>query len=392
MNVEEILEGLGIVARLPDARFLFDLFDAFYRVVPFESASKIVRNADVADLAEKPRVPGIFWADHLAFGTGGTCFARVAAFAALAEALGFRPARILGGITVPRSHAALLFALDGRTWLVDAGYPLPEPVALETAPRDTPIGSWELTVSAETARLRFVSGPEYGRTIDFSLAPCSDDEFRGRWEASFTRPSTFLQDVVIRKPDGHRVLRFFRGSVDVMDAHSRARIPLAPPRAGKLAGLFGIEEEIVGRSLAIAGDREPERPAARIETWSEGPESEGRFAALATPEGYRRYLSGLGSAVLEERGPGIWRAVIRPDEGEPVVEEIELHAADALLRVRRSAGLADSGFAIDRSAGAPRLVRFADLPDAREEFLRTDAGRGRIAGILAMDLLALSRS
>jgi len=126
VNLGEILEALGLERRPPDRTSLERLFDAFNRIVPFESASKIVRDAATPSPAEKPRDPEVFWEDHLALGTGGTCFARVAAFAALAEAVGFAPGKILGGIGSPRNHASLLFELDGRTWLADVGYPLPD--------------------------------------------------------------------------------------------------------------------------------------------------------------------------------------------------------------------------------------------------------------------------
>ena len=390
MNADEALEALGLARRLPDVRYLSDLFDAFNRAVPFESASKIVRNADVAGIAEKPRVPEVFWADHLESGTGGTCFARVAAFAALSEALGFRPAKILGGIMGPRNHASALYELDGRTWLADPGYPLPRLIPLETSAFDTPTGSCEFEVSGGSAVLRFVSGPEYGRVIDFSFDPASEDEFRAAWEKTFSKTSLFLKEVVLRRPDAHRVLRYFRGAVDVTDAYSRARIPLLAGRAEKLSELFGIDRAVLARAFAIAGDPGPERAAARIEAYAEDAQAERRFAALATPEGYRRFLTGLGEADVERTGDGRWRAVIRPESGAPLVEEVEVGPEDVIL-ARRSSGLAETGFALERSAGAPRLVRFADLPDAREEFLSNDMGRGRIAGILAMDLLALSR-
>lgn len=392
MNADEILEALGLVRRLPDVRYLSDLLDAFNRIVPFESASKIVRNADVAALSEKPRVPEVFWADHLESGTGGTCFARVAAFAALSEALGFRPAKILGGITGPRNHASVLYELDGRTWLADPGYPLPRLIPLETSAFETPTGSCAFEVSGGSAVLRFVSGPEYGRVIEFSFERVSEDEFRAAWEKTFSATSLFLREVVLRRPDAHRVLRYFRGAVDVTDAHSRARIPLVDRRAEKLSGLFSVDRGLLDRAFAIAGDPGPERATARIEAYADPSGAVERFGQLATAEGWRRFASGLGSVTIEEREPRRWRAVVRPESGEAVVEDVEVVPEEETIRVRRSGGLADTGFAIDRKSGEPRLVRFADLPDAREEFLVNDMGRGRIAGILAMDLLALSRS
>ena len=74
--VEDILEALDLSRAEPGSGFLSALFVRFNARVPFENASKIVRNAEVADLDEKPRTPEIFWQDHLERGTGGTCFAR----------------------------------------------------------------------------------------------------------------------------------------------------------------------------------------------------------------------------------------------------------------------------------------------------------------------------
>ncbi|HWC64721.1 MAG TPA: hypothetical protein VG777_01460, partial [Thermoanaerobaculia bacterium] len=203
----------------------------------------------------------------------------------------------------------------------------------------------------------------------------------------------FLREVILRKPDGHRVLRFFRGVVDVTDAHSRARVPLVRGRAAKLSEIFGIDSDLLGRALSIAGDPDPERTTARVEAYGDSSGAEARFAELATPEGWRRFASGVGSVEIHVAGDRRWRAVLRPESsGDDVVEEVEALPDQETIRVRRSGGLMETGFVLDRKSGEPRLVRFAELPDAREEFLRVDAGRGRIAGILAMDLLAVSRS
>ena len=391
MKADEILEALELPRRRPDLAYLRDLFDAFNRTVPFESASKIVRDAAIEDRDTKPRDPEIFWKEHLALGTGGTCFARVAAFSRLCEELGFSPVVILGGIMGSRNHASALFALDGRTWLADAGYPLPALLPLESALAESPAGTIDFAVSGNTAVLRFVSGPEAGRVIDFSLEPAAEDEFREAWRRTFSKSSLFLRNVVLRKPEGHRVLRFFRGTVDVTDAHSRARIPLAGRRPPKLAGLFGLDEDLLARAFEIAGDPDPERPKARVEAYGEGTDAEARFRALATSAGYRRFLAGLGEVEIAETGEGRWRATVRSETGNAAVEEVEAFPSEDVIRIRRRDGLGESGFALDRSAGEPRLVRFADLPDAREEFLRVDAGRGRIAGLLLMDLLAVRR-
>jgi arylamine N-acetyltransferase len=299
MNPDGVLEALGLERRSAELSFLRDLFGAFNRAVPFETASKIVRDADVPSPADKPRRPDVFWGDFLELGTGGTCFARAAAFERLTSALGFDPVVVLGGIMGRRNHASLLYSLGGRTWLADVGYPLPELLPLESAAFDTPVGSLDFSVSGSSAVLRFVSGPEAGRVIDFSFDPVGEDELRASWERTFSKTSMFLREVILRKPDAHRVLRFFRGAVEVTDAHSRVRVPLARDRAARLSELFGVDSGILSRALSITGDPDPERSAARVEAYGDPAGAEMRFAELSTPEGWRRFASGLGSVEIE---------------------------------------------------------------------------------------------
>lgn len=391
MIVDEILEAIGVVRRPVGPEFLSDLFEAFDRAVLFESPSKIARCADIDVLAFRPRSPDLFWSEHLALGTGGTCFSRVGAFAALTEALGFLPQKVIGSISSPRSHAAVLFTVSDRPWLVDVGYPLPEIRPLESGYFETALGSCALALSKAHAELRFVSGPEAGRTIDYALAPVSDGEFREAWESTAAPTSPFLKDVVLRRRDGHRVLRYFAGEIQILDAHSKTMIPLMPDRAAKLSEIFSIDVSVLRRAFAIVGEREPSRTTARVEAYREIEDAERVFAELGSANGYRRFLSGLGEATVDGTGPGRWRAVLKNDRGNAIVEEIELAPETETLQIRRPGGLTHTGFSLDRTAGEPRLVRYAELPDAREEFLRSDLGRGRIAGMLAMDLLAVSR-
>src|SRR5206468_12906563 len=101
MSARGGLEALGLAARSPDIGFLRELFRAFNEKVPFESASKIVRDREVGDPAEKPRRPELFWSDFLERGSGGTCFARTAAFGALLHGLGFQVRRVLAELVSP---------------------------------------------------------------------------------------------------------------------------------------------------------------------------------------------------------------------------------------------------------------------------------------------------
>src|SRR5262245_31665869 len=124
---DDILESLDLSRAEPGIGFLDALFRRFNAQVPFENATKILRDRDVADAAAKPRTPEIFWADHLELGSGGTCFARVAAFDALLTDLGFRTRKRLGRVERDFDHAGLLVesATPAGEVLADVGFPLP---------------------------------------------------------------------------------------------------------------------------------------------------------------------------------------------------------------------------------------------------------------------------
>src|SRR5690349_13175061 len=125
LPVDEILEALDLSRAEPGIGFLEALLDRFNARVPFETATKILRSAQLLSREEKPRGPGLFWNDHLEKGAGGTCFARVAAFGALVTALGFRGRTVLGRVERDFDHAALLIEHNERLWICDAGFPLP---------------------------------------------------------------------------------------------------------------------------------------------------------------------------------------------------------------------------------------------------------------------------
>src|SRR6266849_71215 len=107
LPVEEILEALDLSRAEPGSGYLQALFSRFNARVPFEIASKMLRHAAVADPHEKPRRPDVFWREHADLGTGGTCFARVAAFDALLRGLGFETRKVLGRVERDFDHAAL---------------------------------------------------------------------------------------------------------------------------------------------------------------------------------------------------------------------------------------------------------------------------------------------
>ncbi|MEP7133268.1 MAG: arylamine N-acetyltransferase [Acidobacteriota bacterium] len=379
--------------------YLERLFLRFNERVPFESASKIVRDRREPDPARKPRLPEIFWSDRLESGTGGTCFARVAAFDVLLAALGFQTRRILGRVLADFDHASLLVTLGAEEWICDVGFPLPALLPRRELRTETSLGAVSVTATPRGWAVNLEGGVPIGpRSLDLFDAAVSDEEFAAQWQATFRRDSQFLTGVVFRRAFDNRVLSFARGEARVDDLHSRTRIPLPAPRARVLAELSGMDAGVLEQAFSVVGDADPESSDARVEVFLETPGgADLAFAALASPESYARLHEGVATVENERTGPRSWiarlslpREADAPSPVAPPLEEI-VSADDGArsLSVRR--GNQRSSWDVEELIGRTWLVRRATLNGPRPDLLRNDSLRGRLAGTLALDLLAWSR-
>jgi hypothetical protein len=401
---DEILEALELPRSEPGIGYLQALFARFNERVPFESASKIVRNADVPRLEEKARTPDVFWSDYLAAGAGGTCFARVAAFEALLSELQFVSRFALGRVQADFDHAALRVTLDGREWIADVGFPLQALLsggAAEIEEIETARGSLRVTPGARGRRVEILGGvPEGPRELAIFHAPVSKIEFLERWEKTWRPDSKFLTSVVLHREKDGRAVSFASGEIRVDDRHSRTRLPLPAPRAPALEEQFGVSRELLRRAFAIAGDPEPEIATAEVDVYLEVDAStEAAFDTIATVEGYRGLMEGVARVVKEEPMGEGWRVRLTPPasagdepaqtESAAIDEEITPDRASLALRVRR--GSRDSFYQAVERGGRTFLLRRLVLDGARPDLLRNDSLRGRFAGTLAVDLLAWAR-
>ena len=404
LPTDEILEALELPRSEPGVGYLQALFARFNERVPFESASKIVRNAAVTRPEEKPTTPEVFWSDHLESGAGGTCFARVAAFDALLSELGFVSRLTLGRVQSDFDHAALRVTLDGREWVADVGFPLPTLLSgatEETQEIETSRGSLRVTPVARGSRIEILGGvPEGPQELEIFNATVSKAEFAEKWRETWRQDSKFLTSVLLHREREGRGISFAAGEVRVDDRHSRTRIPLAAPRAPALEEQFGVDRELLRRALAIAGDPEPGISSAEVNVYLEVDATAGSaFDAIGSIEGYRSLMEGVARVAGEERVGKSWRLRLLPPaagegdsaatEAAAIDEEITPDREERVLRVRR--GSRDSSYqALDRG-GRTFLVRRLVLDGPRPDLLRNDSLRGRFAGTLAVDLLAWAR-
>jgi hypothetical protein len=398
--VDDILEALDLSRAQPGIGFLEALFTRFNARVPFENASKVVRDADVSDGNAKPRTPEIFWADHLERGTGGTCFARVAAFDALLHALGFSSRRLLGRVERENDHAALGIPTPAGETIADVGFPLPALLPARPGHVETALGELHVAPTARGFSITLTGGvPEGPRSIELDSAPASEEQFLDLWRQTFRPGARFLGRIVMRRDLGNRVVSYAGGEVRVDDLHSRLRVPVAPPRAAALSDLFGIDRDLLSRAFQVAGEDPAASPEASLTAYLEvAATPEEAFSRIATRDGYRRLVEGVAEVVSEEPTPAGFRLTLaapgRKEDGEDgTVDEVSPDPPARQIRLERRmrTSTLKSSYGVEERSGRTYLLREAALSGARDDLLRNDSMRGRLAGMLALDLLAWAR-
>ncbi len=401
LAVDEILEALDLSRAEPGIGFLQALFSRFNARVPFETGSKILRHAEVADPHEKPRRPDVFWREHVDLGTGGACFARVAAFDALLRGLGFQTRKVLGRVERDFDHAALLVEGGTDTAICDVGFPLPAIVPARSARVETALVELVACPTERGVRIDLEDGvPEGPRQLEIFDAPVSETEFEARWQATFDPESRFLTRTLLRRQEESRVVSYSRGEIHVDDRHSRLTVAIAPPRAARLSRLFQIDAGTLQRAVDLVGEPPASsRPGGLVSYLETSVTKERAFAAIATPDAYRRLLEGVARVIQEEATEELWRLTLappqaeEPDKGEKLREEVSPDPGRLALRVRRQTTRSayESELRLEVRSGKTYLVREAFFEAVRDDLLRNDSLRGRLAGALAVDLLAWAR-
>ena len=399
--LEEVLAALEVSPAPPGPGFLQALFTRFNARVPFENATKLVRDAEVADPALKPRLPGVFWADHIALGTGGTCFARVAAFESLLSALGFPCRTVLGRVRQDFDHSALLVDTPSGTVIADVGFPLSILLPAREGVFEAALHDLRVEETARGWRVAYDGGvPEGARELEVFAAPVSSEELDARWRETFRPGSTFLSSLVMRIDRPERALSFARGELRVDDRHTRLTVPLAPPRATALSEAFGVDRQVLARALEITGEAAAGGPEPTMTAYLETTSGvDAAFEAIASASGYRRLLEGLGRVEAVEPTPDGFRLVVHaaapPSAGESpqILETVRVRRADRAVDVVREGAGSRAAFALRalQRDGRSWLLREAPVSVPAEALLRNDSLRGRLAGTFAADLLGWAR-
>ncbi len=131
--VERYLRLLGVARRPPDLALLRAVVSAHLDRVPFENVSKLHRWRTLG-LTGLPDA-GLFLSGIEETGFGGTCYANNYHLHRLLGALGFDVTLCGADMASPNVHLVSLVRVEGREYLVDAGYAAP---FVDPMPADLP--------------------------------------------------------------------------------------------------------------------------------------------------------------------------------------------------------------------------------------------------------------
>ncbi len=271
--MDAILRDLGVARAAPSLAFLDALVKAYTERVPWESASRIVRRAQVAQAADCPRWPEMFWQGARQHGTGGTCFESNYAFLWLLRGLGFDE----GYLTINDMgdsvgcHSAIVITLpDVGRYLVDVGLPLYVPIPLPvqdgaTTARESRFHTYRIVPQGEN---RYdIMRDNHPRPICFTLvdAPIADAAYRQATAADYDTDGLFLDRVIVVKVVEGYIWRFN----DEDRPHHLERLGGAdktyhlldedrPRAAGQIAEKFSMDADLIHQALLLTENQAKE--------------------------------------------------------------------------------------------------------------------------------------
>lgn len=232
---------------------------AFARL-PYENLTKIIKAAESTSPGEARRPPEEVFRDHLAFGTGGTCFSLTATLRHLVRSMGLPADPILADRSYgANTHCALLVRIEGRPHLVDPGFLILRPIPLDS------IGARELSGSPPglslvrqpgTANLDLYSLHPGRRAyrLTYKTEPVDAGEFFRVWDESFGWDMMRYPLLAGIQDSCQLYLRGKFFQVRTGQALQRAGVA-SGDLAAHISSQFRIDPSVVSRALSILKDQ-----------------------------------------------------------------------------------------------------------------------------------------
>jgi arylamine N-acetyltransferase len=163
-----------------------------FSCIPYENLTKIIKSDLVLNPQSALRFPDEVIADHLKYGTGGTCFSLTAALIAVFNTLGFEAQPLLADRHYGmNTHCGLVVKQDNQMLLIDPGFLLFNPTPLPSATISI-IDLEYITVElrpidgGKRVELATTSNGDRKVRLTYKNSPVDAEAFKRAWIDSFT--------------------------------------------------------------------------------------------------------------------------------------------------------------------------------------------------------------
>ena len=253
----EVIHFLGVDVEEPSVAHLDKLITAYTEAVPWESFFRIARRARIANTADCPRWPEIFWREAMEQGGGGTCFESNYAFFSLLRNLGYD-----GYLTINNMgetigcHSAIVLNIDGEAWLADVGIPLY--VALPLDPAEITHRSSRFhtyTIHPDGVNRYQIERDQHPKPNIFTLInlPVENKVYRQRITDDYGENGLFLNQAIAVKVIDGQVRRFNnsenRPCIEAFENGEHTDYEITVDVAEAVSRQFGMDEDVVRATL-----------------------------------------------------------------------------------------------------------------------------------------------
>jgi len=251
-------------SRLPNLDFLREILAGFANL-PYENLSKIIKFYHHGENAtERLRLPEEVIEDHLHLHLGGTCFSLTFFLQSILMHHGFPGYIVMGDMKAGHNlHCALVVLLEGIKYLVDPGYLLRQPMALD--PNRPRLYHTEFTgvqlrfdILHEAYEVFTFNRREMKWRYRFADHPTPPEDFLQHWQTSFHRNS--MHGLCLMRANEDELIFIRKDFMRLTNLDGKRNISIKKNYHETIQQLFGIAPEYVEQALSALREnmlREP---------------------------------------------------------------------------------------------------------------------------------------
>jgi len=238
----------------PDETLLKKILAGFSNL-PYENLSKIIKfHRHGAQETERLRLPEEVIEDHLRSHLGGTCFSLTFFLQAIFLHHGFPCYIVMGDMRAGKNiHCAMIVMLEGVKYLVDPGYLLRQPLALDPSrPRlyHTEFTGVELRFNPahEAYEVFTFNRQEIKWRYRFADRPTPPEEFLQHWQASFHRNS--MHALCLTRATAEESIYIRKDFMRITNLEGKRNVSIKGKYHERIQQAFGIAPEYVEQALS----------------------------------------------------------------------------------------------------------------------------------------------